>query len=130
MPSKIQISAMNPALPNGQQRIGFWTFDQNRIANLIKETETSREIRIFVPWQSEPTPGSELIVFVRSHDSSGNVREGSGFVVIESTSSDSVNLVADAKDGPGQSKGETSRTPTSLPGSAAQSQNPSWSPLR
>jgi hypothetical protein len=63
--TKVEVSLMNPFLPNGQQRIGYWNFDQGQIARSNRTSMGARELRLFVPAAELLNSSDTLLTFVR-----------------------------------------------------------------
>lgn len=74
----IQVSLLDPNLPNGQQRIGYWRFDADQIGRLNYD-RSRRHIELDVNWDA-PLRNPANLVFARISTGS-DVSEGSSSIL-------------------------------------------------
>jgi hypothetical protein len=70
----LQVSMLDPELPSGQQRIGYWTLDRRAIRQLEFDAQT-RMLHFAIDWESQPR-NPALLIFARL-TTSNSVSEGS-----------------------------------------------------
>ncbi len=80
---RMEVSLMNPQLPRGQQRIGYWNFDPSQVNRSIRDIRGKQELRLFAPWQTMPSGSEALVVFVRIHTSDGNQSLGTQTLILD-----------------------------------------------
>ncbi len=74
----VQVSLLDPNLPNGQQRIGYWRFDADQLGRLNYD-RARRYIELDVNWDA-PLRNSANLVFARI-STGGDVSEGSSSIL-------------------------------------------------
>ena len=95
-PAKFVFSLLDPALPNGKQRIGFWEHSTAGAAPMLSLEPEERPEQVFLPWQSGIPANNELLLFVRHTRSDGTALETQTNVSLDASGG----LVADNRTRP------------------------------
>ncbi|MEZ6094932.1 MAG: hypothetical protein R3C03_11990 [Pirellulaceae bacterium] len=88
-PERLQVSLMDPSLSAGSQRLGLWEFDRVKVQRGVRSYRGKMEMRLFVPWNNAPEPGTPLVVFIRQETANGRFADISTDVAWNSTPSKS-----------------------------------------
>jgi|GEM_PF-5757327 len=82
-PAKLIFSLLDPALPSGKQRIGFWEHSSGADANTLSLAPEGNPEQVFLPWQSGIPSNSDLLLFVRHTRDDGTALEGSTSIALD-----------------------------------------------
>ena len=79
LPGDMQCVLIDPAQPEGEQRLGLWTFDESTLADAWTSSLGSAGYRLELPWQRAPA-SRELELRVRMNSEHGDKLDASAKV--------------------------------------------------